>query len=96
MLKRAPICRQIAKLFLYDEFQQLPTHKTDEELLLEAQAELEGAENLFMRMTEPEMVDYAIFQLYAAEKRYNYLFKLIKGKHLNQKESTNREVRGIQ
>lgn len=78
------ICRRISALVLYDELQQLPSRKTDEELLMEAQAELEQAENLFMRMTEPEMVDCAIFQIYAAEKRYNYLFKLIKSKRLNE------------
>jgi hypothetical protein len=80
------ICRRVSALILYDEFQRLPPGKTDEELLREAQADLEGADNLFMRMTEPEMVDYAIYQLYAAEKRYNYLFKLIKAKRLNELE----------
>lgn len=85
------ICRRISALILYDEFQQLPPGKTDEELLREAQADIEGAENLFMRMTEPEMVDYAIFQLYAAEKRYNYLFKLIKAKRLNEREIINQK-----
>lgn len=92
MRKWALICRQMSALFLYDEFLQLPPRKTDEEMLLEAPAELEGAENLFMRMTEPDMIDYAIFQLNAAEKRYNYLFKLIKGKQLNQKQSISGEV----
>lgn len=51
---------------------------TDEELLEEAGMELNQARNLFTQVEDPEMIDYAIFQLTAAEQRYDYLLRRIK------------------
>lgn len=51
---------------------------TDEELLEEAGMELKQARNLFTQVEDPEMIDYAIFQLKAAEQRYDYLLRRIK------------------
>lgn len=51
---------------------------TDEELLDEAGMELNQARNLFTQAEDPEMIDYAIFHLNAAEQRYDYLLRRIK------------------
>lgn len=53
---------------------------SDEEMLVQAKEELAQAQNLFSRAEDPEMIDYAVLKLKAAEKRYNYLFKTIKKK----------------
>jgi hypothetical protein len=51
---------------------------SNKELLKEAQQKLAEARNLFAIVDDPEMIDYAIFNLKAAEKRYNYLLKIVK------------------
>lgn len=51
---------------------------TDENLLYEAQQELIQARSLFAQAEDPEMIDYAIFHLKAAEQRYDYLIRRIK------------------
>lgn len=55
---------------------------TDEELLEDAREQLIQARNTFA-LTEPDFIDYAVYNLRAAEERYNSLFKRIKNKHLN-------------
>ncbi|MDD2511200.1 MAG: DUF2508 family protein [Syntrophomonas sp.] len=59
-----------------------------EEMLQEAHREVQEAENLFTRVEEEEMIDYAILNLQAAEKRYNYLLKTLKQ---DRKLETSRE-----
>lgn len=49
-----------------------------EDMLQDAHREIQEAENLFARVEDEEMIDYAILNLQAAEKRYNYLLKTIK------------------
>lgn len=51
---------------------------TDEELLKQAHQELEDAYHVFTRAEEPDMIDYAVYNLKAAEKRYGYLLKRIR------------------
>lgn len=55
--------------------------KSDEELLRQAQEELDQAHNLFSRVDDPDMIESAIYYLKAAEKRYDYLLKKIKSQH---------------
>ncbi len=43
--------------------------------LANAQHDLQVAHRLFEFATEPELVDYAIYSLKAAEKQYVYLWK---------------------
>lgn len=45
------------------------------QLAREAGEELKQAYELLERMTEPDMVDYAVYRLKAAEKRYDYMIK---------------------
>ncbi len=66
-------------LFLRDEaVNRVKT--SDEEFLKEAYQELIEAQNLFARVDDPDMIDYAIYTLKAAEKRYDFLLKRIKNK----------------
>jgi hypothetical protein len=53
---------------------------SDEEILFHAREELSQAQNLFSMVEDPELIDYAVLKLKAAEQRYNYLFKTIKKK----------------
>lgn len=58
---------------------------SDEEMLEQAHRELVQAQNLFSRVDEPEMIDYAVLNMIAAEKRYNYLIKKIKIKRIKNR-----------
>ncbi len=49
-----------------------------EDMLQDAHREVQEAENLFARVKDEEMIDYAILNLQAAEKRYHYLLKTMK------------------
>jgi len=65
-------------LILKDE--QLETSKniSDEEIIKKAHKELVKARKIF-DMADEEMMDYAITNLTAAEKKYDYLLKKLKG-----------------
>ncbi|NLN16977.1 MAG: YaaL family protein [Firmicutes bacterium] len=47
----------------------------NEEVVREAHQEWVGARNYFDNVTDPALVDYAIYAMQAAEKRYMYLLK---------------------
>ncbi len=51
---------------------------SDETLLNEAKNEMANAYNLLSRVEAPEMVEYAVLTLKAAEMRYGYLLKQVK------------------
>jgi len=53
---------------------------SDEIVLQQAQQELKQAHNLFDNLNEPDMLDYAIYKMKAAEKHYDYLLKRVKNK----------------
>ena len=44
----------------------------DQRIVDEARREWEMAANLFEEVTDPELVDYAVYNLRAAEKKYIY------------------------
>jgi hypothetical protein len=48
-----------------------------------AKKEWEEAKNIFENVTEPDLVDYAIYNVEAAEQKYVYLLKQIKNEKLN-------------
>ena len=54
---------------------------SEERLLWGAAEELSNAHNLFSRVQDHEMVEYAILILKAAEIRYDYLLKKVKACH---------------
>ncbi|MDD3364438.1 MAG: DUF2508 family protein [Syntrophomonas sp.] len=47
----------------------------DIELIQEAKDELLIAHRMFAQMEDPDMVDWAVYSINAAEKRYDYLLK---------------------
>ncbi len=56
--------------------------KTEEEQLLEsirmAHEEWKNAEKYFQNVTDPDLIDHAIYRIEAARTRYTYLLKLAK------------------
>jgi isocitrate/isopropylmalate dehydrogenase len=52
-------------------------HKKLDDIVLirEANDELLNARQMFAQMEDPDMVDWAVHRITAAEKRYNYLLK---------------------
>ncbi len=56
-----------------------------EQMLELAKQELDSAYNLFSRAEEPEMIEYAVFNLKAAEKRYDFLIKQAKQQALKNR-----------
>lgn len=72
------ILTKAKQLLEFNDHRQPEVAITDEELLEEAYQELVEARSLFTQVQEPEMIDYAIFHLKAAEQRYDYLIRRIK------------------
>ena len=56
-----------------------------------ARKEWEEAKNIFENVSEPDLVDYAIYNIEAAEKKYVYLIRKIKSESSGEaaSESTN-------
>ncbi len=48
-----------------------------------AKKEWEDAKNIFENASEPDLVDYAIYKVEAAEQKYIYLLKQYKSNSLN-------------
>ncbi len=44
----------------------------------EAQEEMESKEKYFNHATDPDLVDYAIYDIETSKKKYNYLLKMLK------------------
>ncbi|MTI93874.1 MAG: DUF2508 family protein [Firmicutes bacterium] len=51
---------------------------TPEEMLEDARRQLHAARAYFHNVSDPELVDYAIKSLELAERRYDYLLKLVR------------------
>ena len=52
----------------------------DDEIITQALEEINQAWNLFSEVEDPELIDYAVYSLKAAEVKYNYLVKRLKRK----------------
>ena len=48
-----------------------------------AKKEWEDAKNIFENVSQPDLVDYAIFKVEAAEQKYIYLLKQYKNNNFN-------------
>jgi hypothetical protein len=48
-----------------------------------AKKEWEDAKNIFENVSQPDLVDYAIYKVEAAEQKYIYLLKQYKNNNLN-------------
>lgn len=67
--------------------EEIPANEYGQEQMLElAKQELEAAHNLFARAEDPEMIEYAVFNLKAAEKRYDFLIKRAKQQLVKPKD----------
>lgn len=72
------LCTIAKQLLEFNYLRQPEVKITDEALLTEAHQELLEARSLFAQVQDPDMIDYAIFHLKAAEQRYDYLIRRIK------------------
>jgi hypothetical protein len=81
------IWRRIGDLLILKENEKMPDSLTDEELLRQAHCELQQASNLFSRVEDPDMIEYAIYNLKAAEKRYGFYLKRQKEKKALESEN---------
>lgn len=71
---------------IFDSFkvQKDSNDKNDLYINLEcARKEWEEAKNIFENVSEPDLVDYAIYNVEAAERKYVYLLRQIKNQDLN-------------
>lgn len=75
-------CRIIAECFRLSARDQAAPK--DEEMLQRAHRELQEAHNCFSSVDDPELIDYAIYSLKAAEIRYNFLFQKIKQQRITR------------
>lgn len=75
------LSNMISRLLQYFLIKERPpiNQFSEEELLQDAHQKLVEARNIFSS-TDPEFIDYAVYNLRAAEEKYNSLIKQIKGK----------------
>ncbi len=78
MRNRSTLWTKLRQLLELSDNRAVEPVINEERLLEEALQELVEARSLFMQVQEPEMIDYAIFHLKAAEQRYDYLIRGIK------------------
>lgn len=75
---------RLRKIFDSFKIQENSNEKNDLYINLEnAKKEWEEAKNIFENVSEPDLVDYAIYNVEAAEKKYVYLLRQIKNEKLN-------------
>lgn len=71
-----------------------PVYQNDQEvidLIREARQEITEAYDVFNLMVEPELIEYAIFKIRAAEKRFSYLLKWARENKVNLYDPDNNE-----
>lgn len=68
----------IRKWFVMDSDESDADRYSLDQMVREACDELKQAHDLLDRVHEPDMVEYAVYSLKAAEKRYDYLIKQIR------------------
>lgn len=62
-------------------------NKEDQKIIKEikkAQTEIDVAEKFFQAVTEPELIDVAIYELEAKKSKYQYLIRLAKQKGISR------------
>jgi hypothetical protein len=72
---------------IYHQVLNVPYPETEDEKLINsikaAHSDWQRAEAMFHEVTEPELVDHAIYDLLAAKTKYIYLLKKAKNKGLH-------------
>lgn len=79
MLFRSCLKNLLARLFWLKKDVPLSL-PSEQEMLERAKSELDCAYNILSNIEEPDMLDWAIFNLRAAEEKYNFILRRIKGK----------------
>ena len=78
------IKRKVEKV--YHQVLNVPYAQTESEALIlsikNAQQDWRRAETIFREATDPDLLDYAIYDMLAAKTRYGYLIKTAKEKDL--------------
>lgn len=69
---------ELSRLALMGSASSPPQCSSVEELIQQAHQDLIHAQNMFARVEDPEMIDYAIYTLKAAEERYSYLLRKLR------------------
>ncbi|WP_350343696.1 DUF2508 family protein [Proteinivorax tanatarense] len=91
-MKIKVLLKKTKDYFLDDGNQvDVPKSKSALQLTEEAKREWQCAKEYFNSVTDPDLVDYAIHSIAAAEKRYQYLLKQAKEKQNNKYILNNNE-----
>ncbi len=78
------IQRKISLKSIFENFKAKKESSKDEIIIIEnAKKEWEDAKNIFENVSEPDLVDYAIYKVEAAEQKYVYLLKQFKSNNFN-------------
>lgn len=72
---------------IYHQVLNVPYPQTEDDKLIssirEAHSDWQRAEALFHEVTDPDLVDYTIYDMMAAKTKYAYLLKTAKNKDLH-------------
>jgi hypothetical protein len=94
----ALLCEKVRKYWIINEAEVFNYFKDPIQIIREAGEDVVAARNLFSRADDPDMVEWAVYYLTAAEKRYDFLLKKYRQekrvvsediKHRNNLSSTN-------
>jgi len=72
------LCQVLRDLLVFDSKNTVAEFWPDEMILEHAKRDWIIAQKVFEEASHPELVDYAIYNLKAAEKRYMYLLKQLR------------------
>jgi hypothetical protein len=72
--------RSLTQVFRTSKDEEPNKYNDEYQALTDAHHEWLAARSYFEQVTEPDLVDFAILSLQAAEKRYEYLWKKMKDK----------------
>lgn len=78
--------KKISLKNIFENFQIKKSHSAKDEAFTNienAKKEWEDAKNIFENVSEPDLVDYAIYKVEAAEQKYIYLLKQYKYNNFN-------------
>lgn len=74
-------CQVLKGLLVFEGGDNLAEFWPDELILDQAKRDWMMAQRIFEEASHPELIDYAIYNLKAAEKRYMYLLKQFRSEH---------------
>ncbi len=72
------LCQVLKGLLVFESGDNLTRYWPDELILEQAKRDWITAQKIFEEASHPELIDYAIYNLKAAEKRYMYLLKQLR------------------